>query len=75
MATTSSNASSSKSSDKGGTAYLVAQSVIVAIATLLVLTRVYVKTIVVQKFGLDDAVIILALVSILRSLLAYTDSS
>ena len=75
MATTSSNASSSNSSDKGETTYLVTQSISVAIATLLVLTRVYVKTIVVQKFGLDDSVIVLALVSILRSLLAYTDSS
>lgn len=70
MAMTSKNASSSSSINRGGAAYLATQSIFVAIATLLVLTRVYVKTIVVKKFGLDDAVIVLALVSILRFLLA-----
>lgn len=62
MATTSKTASSSNSSNEGGTAYLATQSIFVAIATLLVVTRVYVKTIVVKKFGLDDAVIVLALI-------------
>lgn len=62
MATTSKTASSSNSSNKGGTAYLATQSIFVAIATLLVVTRVYVKTIVVKKLGLDDAVIVLALI-------------
>lgn len=62
MATTSKAASSSDPSNKGGTAYLATQSTFVAIATLLVLIRVYVRTIIVKKFGLDDAVIVLALV-------------
>lgn len=65
MATTSTAASSSGPSNKGGTAYLAIQSTFVAIATLLSLIRVYVRTIVVKKFGLDDAAILLALVSIL----------
>lgn len=75
MATASKNASSSDSSHNGGTAYLATQSIFVAIATILVLTRVCVRTIVVKKFGLDDAVIILALVSILRFPSAYTNPS
>ena len=75
MATTSKNASSSDSSHKGGTAYLATQSIFVAIATILVLTRVYVKTFVVKKFGLDDTVIVLALVSILKLLSAKKNSS
>ena len=58
-------ASPSGSSNQGGTAYLATQSTFVAIATLLILIRVYVRTIVVKKFGLDDAVIVLALVSTL----------
>ena len=62
MATTSTAASSSDPSDKGGSAYLATQATFVAIATLLVLIRVYVRTVVVKKFGLDDAVIVLALV-------------
>lgn len=65
MATTSKAASSSDPSNKGGTAYLATQSTFVAIAALLVVTRVYVRTIVVKKFGLDDAVIVLALVNTL----------
>ena len=65
MATTSKDASSSGSGNKGGTAYIATQSTFVAIATLLVFIRVYVRTIVVKKFGLDDAVIVLALVSTL----------
>ena len=63
MATTSKPAPSSDPSNKGGTAYLATQSTFVGIATLLVLVRVYVRTIVVKKFGPDDAVIVLALVS------------
>lgn len=62
MATTSKAASSSDPSNKGGTAYLATQSTFVAIATLLVLIRVYVRTVVVKSIGLDDAVIVLALV-------------
>lgn len=62
MATTSKAASSSDPNNTGGTAYLATQSTFVAIATLLVLIRVYVRTIVVKKFGLDDAIIVLALV-------------
>lgn len=45
---------------EGGVNYLVTQSRFVAIATLLVLARVYVRVIVVKQFGLDDAVIVLA---------------
>lgn len=52
--------SSDPSPKKGGVNYLITQSTFVAIATLLVLTRVYVRAIVVKKFGLDDAVIVLA---------------
>ena len=74
MATTSKNASSSDSSHDGNIAYLATQSTFVVIATLLVLTRVYVKTIVVKKFGLDDAAIILALVTVLRFLQAYKNT-
>lgn len=62
MATTSKAASSSDPSNKGGTAYLATQSTFVAIATLLVLIRVYVRTVVVKSIGLDDAVIVLALI-------------
>lgn len=65
MATKSTAASSSDSGNKGATTYLATQSTFVAIATLLVLIRVYVRTIVVKKFGIDDAVIVLALVRIL----------
>ena len=65
MATTSKDAFSSGSGNKGGTAYIATQSTFVAIATLLVFIRVYVRTTVVKKFGLDDAVIVLALVSTL----------
>ena len=65
MSTASEAASSSDSSKKGGTAYLATQSIFVAIAALLVLIRVYVRSIVVKKFGLDDAVVVLALGSTL----------
>lgn len=65
MATTSKAASSSDPSNNGGTGYLATQSTFVAIAALLVVIRVYVRTIVVKKFGLDDAVIVLALVNTL----------
>lgn len=64
MATISTAASSSDPSNKGGAAYLATQSTFVTIATLLVLMRIYVRTIVVKKFGLDDTIIVLALVSI-----------
>lgn len=67
MATASKAASSSGPSSNGGNAYLATQSTFVAIATLLVLTRVYVRTIVVKQFGLDDAVIVLAVVSIIST--------
>ena len=63
MASTSKAASSSGRRNKGGTAYLAIQSTTLAIATLLVLVRVFVRTIVVKKFGLDDTVVVLALVS------------
>lgn len=46
------------------------QSTFVAIASLLVFIRVYVRTVVVKRFGLDDAVIVLALVSTHRYPLA-----
>ena len=49
-------------SNPGGTSYLATQSTFVAIATLLVLIRVYVRTFVVKKCGLDDAAVCLALV-------------
>ena len=65
MTTTSKAASSSNPSAGGGIAYLATQSTFVAIATFLVLIRVYVRTIVAKTFGLDDAAIVLALVSIL----------
>lgn len=63
MAPTSKAAPSSDPSDKRGTAYLVIQSTFVAIATLLILIRVYVRIVVVRNFGLDDTFIVLALVS------------
>ena len=44
--------------------YLVVQSTFVVVATVLVLVRAYVRTTIVRKFGLDDAVICLALVCI-----------
>lgn len=70
MATANKAASSSGPSNKGGIAYLVTQSTFVAIASLLVFIRVYVRTVVVKRFGLDDAVIVLALVSTYRCSLA-----
>ncbi|KAL8747804.1 MAG: hypothetical protein Q9190_000348 [Brigantiaea leucoxantha] len=61
MASSSQALSSADPSLKqGGINYLITQSTFVAIATLLVLTRVYVRSIVVKKFGFDDAVIVLA---------------
>lgn len=66
MATTTKAASSSGPSDKGYIAYLVTQSTFVAIASLLVFIRVYVRTVLVKRFGIDDVVIILALVSTRR---------
>lgn len=56
-------ASSSDPRKSGGIAFLATESAFVGIATLLVLTRVYVRTMVVKNFGPDDAVIVLALVS------------
>ena len=62
MAMTSKGASSSNPTSTGGAAYLATQSIFVAIATLLVVVRIYVRSFVVRKFGLDDAVVVLALV-------------
>ena len=70
MSTTTTAGPSPARSNQGGTNYVVTQTTFVAIATLLVFVRIYVRTIVVKKFGLDDAVIILALVSNL-----YPDTS
>lgn len=65
MATTSKAALSSDSSSNGGTAYIATQSTLVAVATLLVLIRVFVRAIVIKHFGIDDAIILLALPNVL----------
>ena len=62
MAMTSKRASSSNPISTGGAAYLTTQSIFVAVATLLVVVRIHVRSFVVKKFGLDDAVVVLALV-------------
>ena len=62
MAMTSKGAPSSNPISRGGAAYLATQSIFVGIATLLVVVRIHVRSFVVEKFGLDDAVIVLALV-------------
>ena len=54
----------SASEKQGPIAFVATQSLFVAIATFLVLTRVYVRLVIVKSFGLDDAVIVLAMVSI-----------
>lgn len=65
MAMTGKAASSSDQSSKGGTAYLATQSTFLAIATILAMIMVYVRSIVVKKSGVDDTVVVLALVSTL----------
>ena len=60
----SSSAKPPKQGNEGGPAYIATQSTFVAIATLVVLIRIYVRTFVVKKFGLDDAAISLAMVNI-----------
>ena len=68
MASSSQALSSADPSLKqGGINYLITQSTFVAIATLLVLTRVHVRSLVVKKFGFDDAIIVLAWVSLSAS--------
>ena len=52
----------SSSQKQGATEFLATQTTFVAIATVLVLTRIYVRTVVVKSLGLDDAVIVLAMV-------------
>ena len=65
MATASKAASPTDPGNTGGKNYIATQSTFVAIAALLVFARVYVRTFIVKKFGLDDAVIVLALVSVI----------
>ena len=48
---------------KGNTAIIVLQSVLVAIATVLVIARLYVRSIILKSVGLDEAFIVIALVS------------
>ena len=62
MSSQTPSAATLKKDNKQGSDYLAAQSTFVAIATLAVLIRIYVRTFVVKKFGLDDAAIILAMV-------------
>ena len=49
-------------STKGNVDLLIVQSTFVGIAAALTITRVYVRTLVVKRFGLDDASILIALV-------------
>ena len=48
-------------------AFLVTQSTFIAAATLLVLARVYVRSIIVKNVGLDDFFIVVALVDSLAT--------
>ena len=65
MATQNRAAPSSERGEKqGGINYLATQSTFVAIATLVILARVYVRTVLVKKFGLDDAAAVLAWVCV-----------
>lgn len=74
MSTSSTNTSSAGKGNNGGSAYIATQSIFVAIATLVVFVRIYVRSFVVKKFGIDDAAVVLALVSILvTQTQAYTD--
>lgn len=54
--------SSSGAKSKVASAWLATQSTCVAIGTLLVLTRIYVRSIIVRKLGLDDILIAISLV-------------
>ena len=61
----SSNAASSTShaaNSKVASGWLAAQSTFVAIAALLVFVRIYVRSIIIKKVGLDDILIVIALV-------------
>lgn len=48
---------------KGQTAFTIVEALFLAIATLLVSLRVYVRTMIVRGYGLDDTFMVLALVS------------
>ena len=48
---------------KGNTVIIVLQSVFVAIATVLVVARLYVRSMILKSVGLDELFIIIALVS------------
>ena len=62
MATSSAAPAVSPRPNPGGTNYLATEVPFVSIATLLVVTRIYVRTVIVRKPGLDDALIVLATV-------------
>ncbi len=47
----------------GNTAIIVLQSVLVAIATALVVARLYVRSMILKSVGLDEVFIVIALVS------------
>lgn len=62
----SSNAPPSTShaaNSKVASGWLAAQSTFVAIGALLVFTRIYVRSIIIKKIGLDDILIVIALVN------------
>ena len=48
---------------KGNTAIIVLQSVLVVVATILVVARLYVRSVILKSVGLDELFIIIALVS------------
>lgn len=48
---------------KGNTAIIVLQSVLVIIATVLVVARLYVRSVILKSVGLDELFIVIALVS------------
>ena len=54
--------SSSGTNSKLAASWLATQAVFVAIASLLVLARIYVRSIVIKKIGIDDILIVIALV-------------
>lgn len=47
----------------GSSNYVIVQSTFVGLATVLVAMRVFVRTVVVKRFGLDDTIMVLALVN------------
>lgn len=62
----SSNATSSSSAGADrmvDSVWLATQSTSVAIGTLLVLTRIYIRSIIIKKIGLDDMFIVIGLVN------------